>query len=558
MIAIRVEYLTGRAVATEYNDRDFAEWPPHPARLYSALVAAWADVDAPCEAERSVLDWLATQPAPSIAASGATRRIVRDHYVPVNDVNVVDAGNKEAKAVEAAEAALAAVKSSNGPTDKDAIKRLSAAEKALAQAVTRRSSAALAAIVPPAALSAEDGKRGTRISPDSRLRQARTFPSVTPFEPVVYFRWEAEPNDTQQEALSALCARVNRVGHSSSLVVCSITAQPPEPTLRPDESGELLLRIPRAGQREFLEAAHGQHLGIHPRVLPAAFQRYGAGAPRPPTAVARGVFSPDWLVLARVAGPRLPDIAGLAVAEAVRGAILRHAHQPVAEGLSGHRASGERSEQAHLAVVPLPDVAHEHAAGSLLGVALVLPKADDSARKALRLALSNWRASEKGLMLTMGSAGVWELEEVLSSGAAQGLRAKTWCGAPDGRQASGARLWRSATPIALDRNPGDLRHHDAAVVAAAWAHACETIARSCVNIGLPRPIRVDLIPSVSLTGTSKARAWPSFPSRADKPQRVKVHAEIEFEELVEGPVMLGAGRYYGLGLMRPMATREST
>src|SRR5690606_20928581 len=49
MIAIDVEFLTGRYIATSYNDRSRAEWPPHPARLFSALVAAWAGDDEPDE-----------------------------------------------------------------------------------------------------------------------------------------------------------------------------------------------------------------------------------------------------------------------------------------------------------------------------------------------------------------------------------------------------------------------------------------------------------------------------------------------------------------------------
>ena len=44
---IEVNFLTGRFVATCHNDRRQPEWPPHPARLFSALVAAWADADEP-------------------------------------------------------------------------------------------------------------------------------------------------------------------------------------------------------------------------------------------------------------------------------------------------------------------------------------------------------------------------------------------------------------------------------------------------------------------------------------------------------------------------------
>ena len=32
MLALRIELLTGRYVATAYDDRNTAEWPPHPAR----------------------------------------------------------------------------------------------------------------------------------------------------------------------------------------------------------------------------------------------------------------------------------------------------------------------------------------------------------------------------------------------------------------------------------------------------------------------------------------------------------------------------------------------
>ena len=53
MFAIAVELLCGRYTAMQFNDRTRPEWPPHPARLFSAMVAAWADADEPDPAERS-------------------------------------------------------------------------------------------------------------------------------------------------------------------------------------------------------------------------------------------------------------------------------------------------------------------------------------------------------------------------------------------------------------------------------------------------------------------------------------------------------------------------
>ena len=55
MLAIEIEFLTGRYAATAHNDRKCAEWPPHPARFFSALVAALHDHDPVDKAERDAL-----------------------------------------------------------------------------------------------------------------------------------------------------------------------------------------------------------------------------------------------------------------------------------------------------------------------------------------------------------------------------------------------------------------------------------------------------------------------------------------------------------------------
>ena len=45
MLSIEVELLGKRYAATAHNDRGRAEWPPHPARFFSALVAALHERD---------------------------------------------------------------------------------------------------------------------------------------------------------------------------------------------------------------------------------------------------------------------------------------------------------------------------------------------------------------------------------------------------------------------------------------------------------------------------------------------------------------------------------
>ena len=74
-----VELLSGSYDAAEVDDRERAEWPPHPARLFCALVAA-----ARTAQDRAALAWLETLPAPLIVAAGSPQETRRAGYVVVN------------------------------------------------------------------------------------------------------------------------------------------------------------------------------------------------------------------------------------------------------------------------------------------------------------------------------------------------------------------------------------------------------------------------------------------------------------------------------------------
>ena len=91
MLAIEFELLTGRYAATAHNDRSRAEWPPHPARIFSALVAAHYEGRDPCPRERAALEWLERQQAPSmdVPLDGIAFRDVKSVYVPINDVSAI-------------------------------------------------------------------------------------------------------------------------------------------------------------------------------------------------------------------------------------------------------------------------------------------------------------------------------------------------------------------------------------------------------------------------------------------------------------------------------------
>lgn len=558
MLAIELTLLTGRYVATAFDSRSRSEWPPHPARLFSALVATHSGPEVLDPSEREVLRWLEGLGAPSIAASAATEREVVQVFVPVNDVGVLSSMDDITADVQGLRDALADVemraRSASEVKDrkaaekevKDLAKKLAKAEARLAQRVAED-------IAVPTKQTKEGPGSAAKVLPEWRTRQPRTFPSSSPEDPRVTFIWsDAAPTAAQRNVLDALCARVVRIGHSSSLVSARLVDSPPRATWVPSESGHTTLRIVRPGQLDALTAAFERHRETEPRVMPALHQPYDR--PRESDArpiAASGFADDDWIVLRRVGGPALVGRAAVAVAKVARRCLMSFSpEQPAPEVISGHAHDGAPSDHDHLAIVPLHFVGSRHADGAILGIALVLPRgASELARRQLFQALRAWEDRQrKGdedapvLPLHLGELGVLDLVRVEDEARQATLRASTWCGP--------ARRWLSATPVALDRNPGDLRTRDARKLARALEEAAESIVRGCERIGLPAPASVELPPAAPLAGGVKAQRFPPF--RQGGVTRVLTHVGLTFDRPVRGPILVGAGRYHGLGLFRPV------
>lgn len=252
-------------------------------------------------------------------------------------------------------------------------------------------------------------------------------------------------------------------------------------------------------------------------------------------------FSPQLLVFRRASGPPIPAWACTTVASALRGALMAHAGPAVPTLLSGHDSHGTPTRRDHLAIVPLPDVAHPEATGELAGVALILPRQVASDELAhLHEALATWLAH--GAELWMGRHGRWQLERSPESTSHPALHQHTWSRA--------STRWASATPVVLDRFPGQLTHPNPTHRERALQRAREMITAACERIGLPAPSEVEIHREAVLHGSLAAPRFPSHPER--EAARVRVHVRVGFEVEVEGPVVLGAGRYRGLGLLRPM------
>jgi CRISPR-associated protein Csb2 len=325
----------------------------------------------------------------------------------------------------------------------------------------------------------------------------------------------------------ALAARVTYLGHSSSLVSICPCDEPPAPRLEPSPDGYWgSLRVARPGLLEAIErqfdayaAALVQSKGAAPRLpMLSAWARYKEVRPAGPE-VAHGEFQ-ELHVFALPLGCRLPLSATLRVTEIIRDAAMSLAAQPVVEELSGHRPDGSQSRKDHAAFVPLPHIGSGYADGHLLGIGMALPRLDPDTRRAVLTPVGRVRR------LALGRAGAWDLRSSLSSDV-RGLQHATWT--------RPSRRWASVTPIVLHRYP---KHGSMEAI----------IAQSCTHAGLPRPSEIIPTPATQFEGGSDARAFRGLNARPH------THAILCFDRPVRGPLILGAGRYQGYGLLRPLET----
>lgn len=545
MLELEITFLGGRYVATSEAERGKPEWPPHPARVFSALVANWAETEGPDTDERAMLEWLERLPAPEIVASGATERTAVVHYVPVNDASVVGLAETERRAAKLtslyAELATASESDSAG-----AGRKMAALQKKIAAQldVTAKVSDP-GATNPDAALS---------LLPSGRNRQARIWPSVRPLDPIVTLRWpDIEASPRAVDVLDRLCSRVSRLGHSSSLVsvrACAVQASNRSARWIPDAAGKQQIRWVQQGQLRALESEFSAHQGSRPRSLPKLGVAYRdvTAAFESPGLERRSNLSGEWFVFALPgAHRRLPLIRTVELTKLFRRALIAHSPEPVSPLISGHDPDGRPSRHPHLAVLALPFVANERATGHVLGLGVLLPtESDPDARSAALAALGQWELT--GASLTLGRRGLLELERVDDTHEIHGLRRSTWAGA--------CNRWVSATPIALPRHPGDLRRGTAHARNRAWDKAHLAVVTTCRNVGLPEPTTVEVSLAPFLRATERANRYPAF--RQGDQTRALVHAAVTFDEPVAGPLVLGSGRFLGLGLMRPVPDEQAS
>lgn len=507
MFAIGIRYLTGYAAATDLSTGT-PEWPPHPGRVFMALAAAHYTTNAgetAIAAGRAALLWLESQPPPAIHVSSASHRSNVEAYVPVND----DAGVNE-----------------------------------------------------------------------KRTKQLRTFRKTRPDSEFVHLLWSQAPPPEIERALRALCPGVTRIGYSASLTQVWVAGgenppAPAEPNWLPDAALQSVrLRIPVAGTLANLEHSYNlaaitafetlqNQLESAPksgqtRIRKQIKQQFPLGPPQPerPTlhawqgyrefqqgadsqSLLHGPFDPQLIILEKKEGCALGLESTQQLTAALRNSLMKPENSRPPEWLSGHAPSGEPSQQPHAAFFPIPYIGAAYADGHILGLAIALPRNlgfTAAGRAELRERLGNWLLKPDGTpqkqpLWNHAARWHWDVELATALSSRLNLQTRRWTGP--------SQVWASVTPVVLHHHPKR------------EGHAAEILAQAIQSARYPMAESVELRTVSPFTGAGSVDDMPPFAHGGPGLCKYHVHAIIRFPRELEGPVLIGRGRYRGYGLFRP-------
>ena len=459
---VEVRLLTGRYDAGSAGDRAVPEWPPHPGRLFAALVST-----ARSDAEWEALRWLERQEAPLVAASPTVAEVARRSYVVTNRV-------------------------------------------------------------------APGG--GSQTHP-GRTNQLRTRVGVTPRQPVARFAWQqATPDPDVAHALEGLCGRIPYFGRSTSVAMLRVVFPEPDGEgagpLDTWEAGgivdaESMLRVPFPGSVDALRAAYEAGRPSWEVARLRGYRVVGRPVEPAPPPEAPSPYT-DFVIL-RFVGVHPEGRLAVRFTEALRRAVMRRVQDPLPAVLHGHGLPG----RPHVAFLALPFVGDKHADGHLLGLAVAVPEASDPDRRRILSGVLAGHGAEGTFPLRVPGIGSVSLRYEPGLVRPKTLSPERW--------RRGSRRWVSATPVVLDRHPrrGDF---EAEVV------------RGLRTAGLPAEVGIVSVE----TSTAPLQAGGIRLLSRDLPDftrgRLFRHVAVTFDRRVAGPVLVGAGRYLGVGLLTPAAS----
>ncbi|WP_418139801.1 type I-U CRISPR-associated protein Csb2 [Oceanimonas smirnovii] len=448
MFILRIGFLTGQFLAAEEHAPEEAEYPPHPGRVFSALVAAEALSDIGISSmSQAAMEWLEQCEPPQIIASDSYHAKVGTSYVPVAD----------------------------------------------------------------------------DLHPQYKKKHSRYFPHCVLTVPEVSYVWKEDIPDEYLEQLDLLAENITHLGTSHSLVTAKFERlqYKPDINFQPDSGGSHMLRVAGSGRRQELLQLYQRKKVIvrHPppcNEVYVAYQNLNRKA-------MPSLYSD--LLIFKVGSAHLTLDTLPLFTRALRAAVMALMGRvgfPIPEPVHGHGY-----DQTHIAWLPLPFLRHKYADGRVLGIGIAIPEQMLPSQKE-QLSMVLGMLCEKEVSLSDSIKFTISPLPISVVKLPRALRKDTWV--------RSSKVWQSITPIELDRHP---KKNKGETISTA-------LADSFVRAGFPKPVKIELRKNTTVQG--------GLNSSSDK--CLRVHAVVTFSQSLEGPVTVGRGRYFGMGMMVPANVAE--
>lgn len=502
-LLLTVQFLDGR-----YHGHP--EWPPAPARLFQALVAGGTRGSIIRSDELIALRWLEELPYPEIAAPPMRPGQGYKSFVPNNDLDTIGG---------------------------------------CAEAIKKKGK-----------------KTGRAISFIRSEKRGRPF-LFDETVPLLYaWRFKATPDTSQlASTICGLAEQLYQLGRGVDMAwaygellsereLAQRMEQPSGVRYRPDLRTDCShLACPRRGSLDSLirryEASARRFLAVK------GTSSVQFSQPPKPCFTMVGYDSPPTRFMFDLRAVVGPGTAAWAFApwslrnvyrliEAVRDGAAQRLKQampdqaPMIERVLVGRDAAKADKASRVRIMPIPSIGHAHADRAIRRVVIEVPsqcplRADD-----IRWAFSGLSLDPEGKAAGSGAVLVPNREQSMLE----------HYGLGDGSD-DGFRLWRSVTPVALPtsrtsgRIPASQRIDD-------QQRAAFEVAQALRHAEVTAPVKTVRVQREPFDARGERVELFNVPDRFLNPGLR--HVEIGFAKPVRGPLVIGNGRYLGLGLMAPV------
>lgn len=469
------------------------DWPPSPFRLFQGLVAAAHAGRSPGNEELKALEWLGEAADPPVIAAPKARRSKSvTYYVPNNDLDAV-------------------------------------------------------------------GGDSTRIAGIRTKKEvaAWIFDNRIPF----LYVWTLNDDNQHVAAISALAERFYQLGRGVDMAYGAAEVIATDELVRrlDDYSGTVHFPTPSGSGNELRCPAHGS--------LDSLIRRYSEQLSRltdnklrqASPAVFRPVAydsPPTWLLFDLISKDSNGSFSSQPMGQVA--ALTEHVRNHVAARLKSHvndalveriiigRDAVEAEKQTRIRIIPLPSIGFVHADRKIRRILVEVPSACP-----IRTQDIAWAFSGLDLGVDIQTGEILD-ESGWSLVRSEDRQMLSHYGVEIDEHEQ-ARVWHTVTPVALtlSRLRGRISGHERAANETALAHAAHQAIR---HVGLGSNVEVRRVQREPFEGNG-ARA-EAFAHGDRFPASRLHHLEIVFSEPIAGPVVIGDGRYLGLGLMRPIRMKS--